>query len=137
MKSINKIKGITLIELMIVVAIVGILSVIAYPAYQDQMQKTRRTDGKTMLVELMNAQERFFTNNGSYTTNLVAADPTGLAYPDAGSGNVSSDDGYYLISAAICGVGIPVSQCVLLTATAQGGQTGDGNLTLNSQNSCG
>lgn len=126
MKNMKNSKGITLIELMIVVAIVGILGSIAYPAYQDQMRKTRRSDGQAKLLEVMNAQERFFTNYGSYTASITAADPNGLGYADTNSG-----EGFYTLSAAACGAGI--TQCVNLTGTAQGGQASDGNLTFNSQ----
>ncbi len=35
----KKVRGFSLIELMIVVAIVAIITSIAYPAYQEQMQK--------------------------------------------------------------------------------------------------
>ncbi len=122
----NKQKGITLIELMIVVAIVGVLASIAYPSYRDQMIKTRRSDGQAMLMEVMNAQERFFTNYGSYTTNLTGAEPAGLGLTDT-----NSDEGFYTVSAAACGGGI--SQCVVLTATAGTAQNSDGNLTYNSQ----
>ncbi len=132
-ENIKYAKGITLIELMIVVAIVGIIASIAYPSYQDQMRKTRRADGQAMLMEVMNAQERFFTNYGSYTNNLVALDPNGLGYPDAGSGKVDSDEGFYQITAGTCEAGTALSQCVALTATAVGGQTSDGNLTFNSR----
>ena len=118
--------GITLIELMVVVALLGILASIAYPAYQDQMMKSRRTDGHAELMSIMNAQERFFTNFGSYTTSLTGAAPAGLGLAD-----VASEKGHYTVTAAACGAGI--AQCVALTATAGGVQAGDGNLTLNSQ----
>ena len=74
----------------------------------------------------MNAQDRFFTNYGCYTTSITAAEPTGLGYSNANSG-----EGFYTISAAACGGGITL--CVNLTASAQGGQASDGNLTFNSQ----
>ncbi len=126
MDKINKTKGMSLIELMIAIAIVAVIASIAFPAYQGQMTKTRRSDGQVKLMEIMNAQERFFTNYGSYTASITAADPVGLGYADA-----SSDEGFYIISAAACGGGI--AQCVVLTATAQGSQASDGNLTFNSQ----
>ena len=126
MKILGKMAGMTLIEVMIVVVIVGILASIAYPAYQDQMTKSRRTDGHTELMSIMNAQERFYTNFGSYTASLTAAAPAGLGLPDT-----TSDEGHYTVTAAACGAGI--AQCVVLTATAGGVQAGDGNLTLNSQ----
>ncbi len=117
--------GFTLTELMIVVAIVAILAAIAYPAYRDQVQKTRRSDGQVKLMEILQAQERYFTENNIYTADL-----TDLGYATAT--NVESDEKFYKISAgtgaAPCDA---LTRCVELTATAQGAQTADGDLTLN------
>lgn len=118
-------RGVTLIELMIVVAIIGILAAVAYPAYQDQAQKTRRSEGTTELTRIMDLQERFYINNfpPAYTTDL-----TDLGFDAAA--DVETENGHYQVTATGCGDGI--AQCVLLTAMAGPSQTMDGNLTLNS-----
>lgn len=58
--------GFTLIELMIVVAIVGILAAIAYPSYQDSVRKSRRAEGRTALMEVLQQQERYMTQRNTY-----------------------------------------------------------------------
>lgn len=118
--------GITLIEVLIVMVIIAILGVIVVPTYQNQMLKTRRSDGKAKLMDVLNAQERFYTAKNTYTTDLE----NDLNYAVDGDGKVVSDEGYYTISAAACGGGI--ANCVLLTAEAGDLQQDDGNLTLNS-----
>lgn len=121
--SMRKTCGFTLIELMIVVVIVAILAAIAYPSYQNQVQRTRRADGQAKLMEIMSAQERWYSARNAYATDL-----TTLGY--AAASNVPSDGGWYRITAtAACG-----ANCILLTATAQTAQAPDGALTLNSRN---
>lgn len=58
--------GFTLIELMIVVAIVAILAAIAYPSYRDSVLKGRRAEGRTAVLDLLQQEERFFTQSNSY-----------------------------------------------------------------------
>lgn len=113
--------GFTLIELVMVIAIIGILMAIAIPAYTSSTTKARRADGQTALMDVMVRQERFYTENNTYTTNLANL-------PAA----TSSPEGYYTISAAACG-GSTIDSCVILTATAGTAQSSDGNLTLNSR----
>ena len=64
-------RGITLIELLIVIVIVGILAAIAVPVYTNYMQRARRADAKTALEQLRASQEMFRAERGSYSTNLV------------------------------------------------------------------
>lgn len=59
-------KGFTFIELMIVIVIIGIISAIAYPSYLSQLQKSRRVDAQTALLELAQYMERYYTTNGTY-----------------------------------------------------------------------
>ncbi len=115
---------------MIVLVILAILTAIAYPMYQSQAVENRRSDGNKILLELMNEQQKFHADNGRYTLDLVAE----LGQLDAGSGQVESNNKFYLVSAAVCDVGVPISECVLLTAAAQPGQTSDGDLKYNSRN---
>lgn len=119
---------------MMVIVVLSILVVLAYPNYQTQMIENRRTDGQRILLEIMNEQQKFYSRNSTYTTNLVAGGTVGLTYPDPnGDGSVPSDKGFYLVTAQSC-VTLTINQCVVLIAVPQGGQAGDGNLTYNSRN---
>ena len=79
-------RGFTLIELMITVAIVGILSMIAYPAYQSQVVKGNRAEGKSAVLKTAQALERYFTVNNTYVTSLTTLGmPTYSGDDSAGS----------------------------------------------------
>mgnify|MGYP005623158981 FL=1 len=117
--------GFSLLELMIVVAIVGILAAVGLPQYNQQMVKGKRSDGIQMLTRVMSSQERYFSNEITYTTDLT---DLGMASSTA----VPSTEGHYKVTATAC-AGATIAQCVLLTATPQGAQEVDGKLTLNSR----
>lgn len=65
-------KGITLIELVIVIGIIGILAAVAIPIYTDYTIRARRSDAKTALEQLRAAQEMRRAERGSYTADLTA-----------------------------------------------------------------
>jgi type IV pilus assembly protein PilE len=99
MKILKKIKGFTLIELMIVVAIVGILSAIAIPSYQESVRKSRRADAKGALLGLANAMERRFTETNSYKLAAgTTGAPTDTGTPYIYNVNSSGTDEYYNIT---------------------------------------
>lgn len=117
-------KGFSLLELMIVVAVVGIISAVAYPSYVEYVREAGRSDAHKALLTVMQAEERFYNNSGtySYTTTLGGAAGTGLQLAVTG-GAYRTPDARYDVTAAACGGGI--AECVQLTATAIGDQADD------------
>ena len=63
-------KGMTLIEVLVVVIILGVITVIALPNYQSFIQSSRRADALTELMSQAQRMERDFTTNGRYTEAL-------------------------------------------------------------------
>lgn len=109
-------RGLTLIELMVVVAVLAILSAVAYPLYTNQVQKSRRADAKVALQTIALAQERFFTINGEYADNLSTLQVS----PEIQGG--ASDEGYYTITVTRSGTD---NEQFSVTAAAAGPQTDD------------
>lgn len=118
-------RAFSLIELMIVVAIIALLAMVAYPSYMESVRETRRTEGMAMVNKVMQAQERFFMNNLTYTTNLA---DLGFSV----SSDLPTENGHYQVNAGQCGTDA-LTECVEIVATAQGSQVADGNLSYNSR----
>lgn len=126
-------RGVTLIELMIVIVVVAILASIAVPSYRNYILRTNRTDGRAHLLRVQVAQEKFFLQNNTYAdaANLTTAPPAGLGI-GLGAGNITPE-GHYVITLALGAGGMSYTA----TATATGGQTDDTAaclvLTINNQ----
>ena len=67
----SRIRGFTLIEMMIVVVVVGILAAIALPAYQEQVRKSRRATAEAHLMDVAARQQQFLLDNRRYATDLA------------------------------------------------------------------
>lgn len=115
----GKVRGFTLLELMVVVAIVGVLATIAMVSYSNYGFRARRAEGREMLMRLASAQERYFTNFNRYGS---------LADLQFGA-NVQSDRGSYTMSVVLA----DADQTFSLRAAPAGRQASDrcGVLTIN------
>jgi len=63
-------KGFTLVELMIALSVLVILTAIAYPSYTKYIQKGRRAEARSQMLDVKLGQERWRVNNVSYATSL-------------------------------------------------------------------
>ena len=124
-----KTQGFTLVELMVVVLIIGILFGFAMPSYERSVLRAHRADAQGILLDISAREERFLSQNNSYTTNISAA--TGLNL-----GSTTSSEGYYNLAVAAGGTG-NIATSYLVTATATGGQTGDTDCTTITYSSAG
>src|SRR5690606_28960918 len=94
-------RGITLIELMIVVVIIAVLGALAFPSYRQYSIRTQRTEAKAALLQLAANQERWYLDQNTYTTNLA-----NLGFP----GGVTPEGNYSLA--------IPVANATTFRARA-------------------
>ena len=62
-------KGMTLIELVIVVAVMGILLAIAIPSYSGYMLRVHRSEAIRMLLQASMCQERIYAGLDRYDTS--------------------------------------------------------------------
>ena len=65
--------GFTLIELMITIVIIGVIAAIALPSYQSSVRKSKRTEAKTELLQVMARQEQYFSETRKYTCLLYTS----------------------------------------------------------------
>lgn len=65
----NRVRGFTLIELMIVVAVIAILATIAVPAYQDYILRGYITQATNALSADRIQMEQFYQDNRTYASN--------------------------------------------------------------------
>jgi type IV pilus assembly protein PilE len=129
--------GFSLIELMVTVALIAMLATIAVSSYSTQIQKSRRTEAKTAVLDLAGREERLFSTTNSYS-NLEAF----LGYAAAGAPTVMTNmafgNGYYTLTVVVPDPAqAPVTPTTyLITATpvagtSQANDTQCGNFTLN------
>jgi type IV pilus assembly protein PilE len=115
----RKSSGFTLIELMIALVIVAILAAIAIPSYRQYVIRSNRRAAQASMVDIANREQQYFAANRAY------ADDAALGYvlPTDVSENYTFD--------IALDAGPPPT--FTITFTPQGGQAGDGDLTLNSE----
>ncbi|MEW5754836.1 MAG: type IV pilin protein [Pseudomonadota bacterium] len=116
-------QGFTLIELMVAVAIVGILAAVAVPSYTQHMQKSRRAEAQSYLMDLSQRQQQYLLDMRSYAATEAALNMTTPA-------SVAKN---YTIAIAV-GAGTPPTFTITATPKAGSAQAGDVTLSINNAN---
>ena len=111
----RQVAGMTLIEVMIVVAIVSVLLLAAVPGYRGYVLRSHRVEAQTALLGIATTQEMFYLRHNTYTSLLEDAPPDGL-----GLQSVSANGHYALRIVRADTDGFEA------TATAAGTQVDDG-----------
>lgn len=119
--------GFTLIEVMIVVVIIAILASIAYPSYRNYVLRTNRAEGAAHIMRVLQAQERYHSQNMAYTTKLTTTTLTDLGIP------TNSETGKYSISTMAACTNSTIERCVSVTATAASTDPVCRNMTMTSR----
>lgn len=138
----RKLRGFTIVEVLIAMAIIGLLAAIALPSYRQSIRKANRSDAHITMSRLATLQERYFFQNNQYTgdfADIITGAVSGATFP--------TDEGHYSILLNVLGGGTgwsmiatPVgdqandSECVTLTLTSLGAKTAldvGGNPSMN------
>lgn len=119
--------GVTLIELMVVIAVIGIVSAVALPSYNKHVLKSNRSNAQAVLLETAQFMERYYTANNSYVnasvlTAVVPKGATGSAVKYNVSFSVAPTASAYTVQ-AVPANGQASDSCGTLTVSQTGAQT--------------
>jgi type IV pilus assembly protein PilE len=111
-------KGLSLVELAVIVAIVGVLAAIALPAYRHHLLRADRGDARDALLSLAAAQEMYYQRCNTYAPTLDAdrdteCNPANLKYP------TSSGKGLYALEVTSANASEWVAKATVMQGTAQ------------------
>ena len=118
-RSVRPSRGVTLIELMIVVAIVAILAAVGFPAYTEHVRKGNRAQAQTYMLDIASRQGEILADSHTYAAQTEMF--TLLPVPEA-------VNKHYAMTVTTSAA--PPKFTVTATAKTTGKQMADGNLGL-------
>lgn len=126
----NRSRGFSMIELMIVVVIIAILSAIAIPSYRQYVLRGHRSEATRALQDLASRQENYYFTNNEYATNLselgASSSVAGVYFRVAISSASSTD---YQITATTQGTQDQDRACTAFALHRSGAKESSGNGT--------
>ena len=125
MRTMKYMRGVTLLELMVVVVILGILTAIAYPSYRQFVERAKRTEARALLLRIAVDQERFYLQNNTFgdMADLQYNEPQ-ITASDAYSVTITSNDASnFSVTATYQLGGEEADKCLTFTLDGRGNQT--------------
>ena len=128
----NRVRGFTLIELMIAVAIIGILVAVAYPSYQGQIRKANRAAAKQFMLDVATREQQMLMDLRQYIAVTATANfPNTPTAAQPWAEPFGAAEGVEQLLLRRHGDNAASPPTFTITATATGAQAVDGDLTLN------
>jgi type IV pilus assembly protein PilE len=123
----QQLRGVTIVELLIVMTIIGILTAIAFPAYDSYLRRGRRADAQALMMDIASKEHQFLLDARQYTATIGNG---GLNISTSGWACAATCTNLFYTITVVPGAAPP---SFTITAAVQGPQVGDGNLTLDHQ----
>ncbi len=94
----KKQRGVTLIELVVVMIIVGILAAVAIPSYRNYVIRSQRSDAKDALLALATQQEKHYLQCNNYAGGAGSITAATNCVAGQLQGATTSKNGWYQLS---------------------------------------
>lgn len=119
-----KIKGFTLIEMMVVIVIISILSAVATASYRSYVVKARRTSAQEELLQIQQSVEEAYALNHKYDNAFGGKTLEQYQYTFHLAASGSDFSGYQLRATAQGGQAASDAECAVLYLNRNGSRGG-------------
>lgn len=126
----GKLRGFTLIELMVAVVVIAIIAAVGFPSYQEYIRRGKRAEGKAHLMRAAQQMERYYSLNNCYPSNTATCGSAASSAAALTAVSVNAHSGDSVASSAYNLTVTTTPQAYTLTATPTFTDTKCGNLTL-------